>query len=87
MRITALHYCPKDSDRTPTFIPPPSMDRMRTPRPSGPGRPTARPTSSFLPNMASALMAARLTPFLRPSTCSTMLHQGHSALDCASWIS
>ena len=54
-----------------TFMPPPSMARMRMPRPLCPGRPTARPTSSCWPKIASALVAATLTLFLRPSTCSS----------------
>ena len=52
-----------------TFMPPPSMARIRTPRPLCPGRPTARHTSSFCPSIAKALMAATLTFFFKPSTC------------------
>jgi len=42
-------------------IPPPSMHKMRTPRPAMGRRPTACRTISFSPRMASARVAMRCT--------------------------
>lgn len=57
-------------------MPPPSMARMRMPRPFRLGRPTARHSSSFSPRIANARIAAMLTRFFRPSTCRK--HPVHS---------
>ena len=43
------------------FMPPPSMDRTRTPRPASGERPTARRTASPSPSTASARVAATRT--------------------------
>ena len=50
-----------------TFMPPPSMDKMRTPLPTIAGRPTAILTASFSPACHSQLRHCSLRSF-KPST-------------------
>lgn len=68
-----------------TFMPPPSMERIRTPRPRIGGRPIARRTSSFSPRMARALVAATPTHRCTPPTCRTHVHHftGKHLMDSA----
>jgi len=52
------------------FMPPPSMDRTRTPRPASGERPTARRTASPSPSTASARVAATRTRACTTPSCA-----------------